>query len=99
MPRDPKPSDLTVEQLRALWLANRDTDIRRALEELVFRRREASHLNLVLIDIERLYVIIHQSWKEVAGDKLIALETLRGHLGDLRIRRGLLPQIPGEPPR
>ncbi|VVE82574.1 hypothetical protein PSP31120_03666 [Pandoraea sputorum] len=100
MPLSPKPSDLTIDQLRSLWLTNRDPNVRRALEELVYRRREAEHMELALHGIERCYVAIHQAWKEEMGaTKLIALECLRGDLGDLRRRRGLLPQMDGEPPR
>lgn len=100
MPQHPQASGLTIDQLRRLWLTNRDPDLRRALEELVFLRKELEHLELALYNIERLYVAIHQAWKEEMGaKKLIALECLRADLGDLRRRRGLLPNMHGEPPR
>lgn len=99
MPLNPRPSDLTIDQLRSLWLTNRDPNLRRALEEVAFRRREAHELELVFHEAEVLYVAIHESWREAVGDKLIALERLRALLGNERRRRGLLPQISGEPPR
>ena len=93
MPLHPKPSDLTIDQLRSLWLTNRDPDIRRALEKLAFRRREAREIELALSSIEHSYVAIQQAWKEEFGaQKLIALEILRGDLGDLRRRRGCFPR-------
>lgn len=59
MPLYPKPSALTIDQLRGLWLSNRDADVRRAIEEVVFRRLDAKNKEHVLSEVESLYAIIH----------------------------------------
>ncbi|VVD82824.1 hypothetical protein PHO31112_01200 [Pandoraea horticolens] len=35
MPLNPRSSDLPIDQLRSLWLTNRNPDIRRVIEEVV----------------------------------------------------------------
>ncbi len=99
MPPYPRPSDLTIDQLRSLWLTNKDPGVRQALEELVLRREQVRRKEDVLQRVESLYVIIHQAWREEVGDTLIALECLRALLSDQRQRRGELPGIPGAPNR
>ncbi|EON10625.1 hypothetical protein [Pandoraea sp. SD6-2] len=99
MPLNPRPSELTIDQLRSLWLAHKDPDLRRAIEEVAYRRLEAQHKEKVLREVESLYAIIHQAWKEEVGDTLIALECLKALLGENRQTRGDLPQIPSAPPR
>ncbi|VVE06225.1 hypothetical protein [Pandoraea sputorum] len=99
MSLNPRPSDLTIDQLRSLWLTNKDPDLRRALEEVAFRRMEAQRKDRVLSEVETLYVIIHRAWREEVGDTLVALECLKSVLGNHRSLRGDLPQIPGAPPR
>ncbi|AJC22644.1 hypothetical protein [Pandoraea pulmonicola] len=88
-----------VEQLRNLWLTNRDTNTRQVIEEVVCHRREAEQREPLLVDLERLYVAIHQSWREAVGDKLIALECMKSRFSNLCLLRGELPGIPGAPPR
>ncbi|BDD93558.1 hypothetical protein PanNE5_29980 [Pandoraea sp. NE5] len=99
MPLNPRPSDLTIDQLRSLWLTQKDPDVRRAIEEVAFRRLEAQRKEKVLREVESLYVVIHQAWREEVGDTLIALEWLRALLSDQRQRRGELPGIPDAPNR
>nr|WP_023595614.1 hypothetical protein [Pandoraea pnomenusa] len=99
MPLHPRPSGLTIDQLRSLWLTNKDLDVRRALEELVFRRDQVRRKEEVIQRVESLYVIIHQAWREEVGGTLVALEWLKSALGENRESRGELPKIPGTPPR
>jgi hypothetical protein len=99
MPLNPRPSDLTIDQLRSLWLTEKDPDVRRAIEEVAFRRREAQRQEKVLREAESLYVVIHQAWREEVGDTLIALECLKALLGEHRKAKGESPRIPGAPPR
>lgn len=99
MPLDPKPSDLTIDQLRSLWLTNRDPDIRRVIEEVAYRRREAEQRDLVMHQLEKLYVVIHQSWREEVGDTLVALECMKSHFSEQRQLRGEPQSIPGAPRR
>jgi len=99
MPLNPRPSELTIDQLRSLWLTNKDPDVRRALEEVAFRRREAQRKDKVLREVETLYVVIHQAWREEVGSTLIALECLKSLLGQHREAKGESPRIPGAPPR
>ncbi len=99
MPLNPRPSDLTIDELRSLWLTLKDPDVRRVIEEVAFRRLEAQRKEKVLREVESLYAIIHQAWKEEVGDTLIALECLKALLGQNRETRGESPQIPGAPPR
>ncbi|WP_181762458.1 hypothetical protein [Pandoraea pnomenusa] len=99
MPLHPRQSDLTIDQLRSLWLTNKDPGVRQALEELVFRREQVRRKEDVLQRVESLYVIIHQAWRDEVGGTLIALEWLKSALGENREIRGELPQIPGAPPR
>lgn len=99
MPLHQRPSDLTIDQLRSLWLANKDPGLRQALEELVFRREQVRRKEEVIQRVESLYVIIHQAWRDEVGGTLIALEWLKSALGENREFRGELPQIPGAPPR
>ncbi|VVE55174.1 hypothetical protein PCO31111_05020 [Pandoraea communis] len=99
MPLNPRPSDLTIDQLRSLWLTQRDPELRRVIEEVAYRRLEAQRKEKVLREVESLYAIIHQAWKEEVGDTLIALEWLRTLLSDQRQQRGELPGIPNAPHR
>ncbi|MBN9114955.1 MAG: hypothetical protein J0I36_06610 [Pandoraea sp.] len=99
MPLNPRPSDLTIDQLRSLWLTNKDPNVRRAIEEVAFRRLDAQRKERVLGEIEKLYAIIHQEWKDAGLGTLIALECLRAILSDQRQRRGEPHGIPGAPPR
>ncbi|APD12406.1 hypothetical protein [Pandoraea sputorum] len=97
MPLHPRPSDLTIDQLRSLWLTNKDPGVRQALEELVFRREQVRRKEAVIRRVETLCVIINQAWREEVGGTLIALEWLKSALGENRESRGELPQIPGAP--
>ena len=99
MPLNPRPSDLTIDQLRSLWLNHKDPVLRRVIEEVAFRRLEAQRKQRVLFEVEKLYAIIHQAWKEEVGDTLIALECMRALLSDQRQQRGELPGIPNAPHR
>ncbi|VVE87541.1 hypothetical protein [Pandoraea bronchicola] len=99
MPLNPRPSDLTIDQLRSLWLNHKDPVLRRVIEEVAFRRLEAQRKQKVLFEVEKLYAIIHQAWKEEVGDTLIALECLKALLGEHRTAKGESPRIPGAPPR
>ncbi|WP_353192088.1 hypothetical protein [Pandoraea pnomenusa] len=99
MPLQSRPSDLTIDQLRSLWLTNKDPDLRRAIEEVAFRRQEAARRDRVLLEVERLYVLIHQAWREEVGDTLIASECLKALLGQNKETRGESPRIPGARPR
>ncbi|MBN9093028.1 hypothetical protein [Pandoraea pnomenusa] len=74
-----------------MWLANRDPDIRRALEEVAFRRAAAERQDLALREITTLFEIIRQAWKENVGGQLVAMEMLRAALNDQRDLRGEFP--------
>lgn len=95
MPLHSRPSDLTIDQLRSLWLTNKDPGVRQALEELVFRREQVRRKEAVIRRVETLYVIINQAWREEVGGTLIALEWLKSALGDNRESMGDLPHIHG----
>ncbi|VVD74171.1 hypothetical protein [Pandoraea commovens] len=95
MPLHPRPSDLTIDQLRSLWLTNKDPGVRQALEELVFRREQVRRKEAVIRRVETLYPIINQAWREEVGGTLIALEWLKSALGENRESRGDLPHIRG----
>lgn len=97
MPLHPRPSDQTIDQLRSLWLTNKDPGVRQALEELVFRREQVRRKERVIRRVETLYLIINQAWREEVGGTLIALEWLKSALGENRESRGELPQIPSAP--
>ncbi|ODP33056.1 hypothetical protein A9762_20650 [Pandoraea sp. ISTKB] len=91
MPRKIRPSRLSIEELRALWLSQSDDAVRQVIEEVVFRREQAAHTDKKARRIENLCEIVRAEWQEEAGCKLIALEQLRGEIGDLRRLRGELP--------
>ncbi|VVE68853.1 hypothetical protein PAN31117_03089 [Pandoraea anapnoica] len=93
MPLHPRRSDLTIDQLRSLWLTNKDPGVRQALEELVFRREQVLRKEAVIRRVETLYVIINQAWREEVGGTLIALEWLKSALGDNRESTGDLPHM------
>lgn len=96
MSLQPRPSDLSIDRLRSLWLANRDPDIRRALEEVAFRRAAAERQDLALREITTLFEIIRQAWKENVGGQLVAMEMLRAALNDQRDLRGNFRGIASE---
>jgi hypothetical protein len=73
-----------VGELRELWRAYPQEDVRRLILEIQRYRR-------VLSEVERLRGVIDRCWKDSAGGQLVALERLRFLLTDESIRVGVLP--------
>lgn len=61
---------VTQEELRTMWVKYPNHDARRLLLE-VARYRD------VLKEIDRLYKITHQAWRDTNGGNLIALHELQ----------------------
>jgi hypothetical protein len=85
-PGAPSPNDfrppITVE-MRELWRAYPDPDVRRLLLEIV-------HLRRLLGEIETLRQAIDRAWKAEAGGQLVGLEALRCRLQEERVRIGII---------
>lgn len=58
----------TIEEMRLLWRAYPDPDVRRLL-------REVAHLRRVVSEVESLRQSIDTVWKEDVGGQLVALYT------------------------
>jgi hypothetical protein len=71
----------TLEEMRLLWRAYPDPDVRRLLREIV-------HLRRVLAEVESLRQSIDTVWKEEVGGQLVALYQLRIRLQGERERIG-----------
>jgi len=70
MARELPPFDtVTDTELRALWKQHNDAELRRLILEVV-RYRE------VMKEIDGLYKITHQAWREEMGGNLVALHML-----------------------
>ena len=61
---------VTHHELRGLWQQYQSDDIRRLILEVVRYRQ-------VMRDIDRLYKITHQAWREQEGGNLTALHMLQ----------------------
>lgn len=96
MPRNIRPARLTIEELRALWLNHNDDAVRGVIEEIVVRRLEARRIEGKVRLVEELCEIVRAAWTEEVGNKLIAIEQLRGEIRDLRRLGG---ELPGETTR
>ena len=66
------PDFLTVtdRELRELWRKHPDPDVRRVILEVVRYRK-------VMLEVDRLYKTIHQSWRSSVGGNLTALHRLQ----------------------
>lgn len=73
---------VTQTELRCLWRSYPDPELRRLMLEVQRYRG-------VIDDIDKLYQVIHQSWREAVGGDLIALHLLKQILYTERFR---LPQ-------
>ncbi len=71
MPRDLPPfCPVTLAELRAIWSKNPSSDVQRLALEVV-RYRD------VIAEIDQLYRITHQAWRETNGGNLVALHLLQ----------------------
>lgn len=71
MARDlPRFQPLTLDELRAIWVRHPNPDVQRLALEVV-RYRD------VIADIDQLYKVIHQAWRDTAGGNLVALHLLQ----------------------
>lgn len=91
MPLQPRPSELSIDELRSLWLTSRDPILRRVIEEVAFGRMASQRQDRAIREITALFEIIRQAWKEEIGGQLVAMEMLRSLLNDQRRLRGELP--------
>ena len=62
---------VTEVELRELWAAHSDSDIRRVVLEVVRYRR-------VIKEIDDLYKNTHKAWQDQVGGNLVALHMLQG---------------------
>ncbi|MHA6236867.1 hypothetical protein [Pseudomonas fluorescens group sp. PF-69] len=80
MPRDLPPfQPLTLDELRAVWRQHHSPDVQRLALEVV-RSRE------VIAQIDHLYKITHQAWRDTQGGNLVALHLLQQLLDTERER-------------
>jgi ATP phosphoribosyltransferase regulatory subunit HisZ len=73
----------TLEEMRLLWRAYPDPNVRRLL-------REIAHLRGVLVEVESLRQSIDSAWKQDVGGHLVALYELRIRLQAERERIGII---------
>lgn len=69
----------TLDELRVIWSQNPDPAIQRLVLEVV-RSRE------VIAQIDQLYKVTHQAWRDTAGGNLAALHLLQKLLDTERER-------------
>lgn len=62
---------ITLADLRRIWEAHPDPDVRRLTLEIARYRR-------VIAEIDGLYTSIHKSWRDTVGGELCALHLLKG---------------------
>ena len=88
MPKRPLPSFQTVTQdeLRRMWKAHEQSQIRRLVLEIERYRR-------LIDDIELYRQSIDRAWKDEAGGSLVALHRLRLMLKAERERLGILREL------
>jgi hypothetical protein len=71
MARDLPPfRPVTLDELRAIWAQQPGTDVQRLALEVV-RYRD------VIAEIDKLYKMTHQAWRETQGGNLTALHLLQ----------------------
>lgn len=71
MARDlPRFQPVTLNELRSIWVQYRNPDVHRLALEVV-RYRD------VIAEVDQLYKIIHQAWRDTAGGNLVALHLLQ----------------------
>ena len=61
---------VTLLDLRRIWTEHEDQDIRRLTLEVERYRR-------VMAEIDRLYLTVHQAWRDEVGGELVALHLLK----------------------
>lgn len=61
---------VTLDELRSIWSQNQNPDIQRLALEVV-RYRD------VIAEIDHLYKLTHQAWRETNGGNLTALHLLQ----------------------
>lgn len=70
---------VTLPELRQIWQKHSAEDIRRlALEVERYRR--------TIAEIDKLYTVIHQAWRDEVGDELTALHLLKQLMYSERMR-------------
>lgn len=85
------PSPTTAE-LRALWRAYSDPQVRCAILELV-------RLRSTMYQVDQLYEAINAVWRQDTSGNLVALEHLKSLVYDERARSGRLPSAGSSAPR
>jgi hypothetical protein len=61
---------ILIADLRRIWSEHPDPDIRRLTLEVEHYRR-------MMAEIDRLYMTVHQAWRENVGGNLVALHMLQ----------------------
>ena len=80
MPRDLPPfRPVTLAELRAIWSQHSHPDVQRLTLEVVRYRN-------VIAQIDQLYKITHQAWRDTQGGNLMALHLLQKILASERER-------------
>lgn len=80
MPRNLPPfRPVTLAELRAIWSQDPSPDVQRLALEVV-RYRD------VIAQIDQLYKITHQAWRDTQGGNLVALHLLQKLLDSERER-------------
>lgn len=80
MARDLPPfRPVTLDELRAIWSQHANPDVQRLALEVV-RYRD------VIAQIDQLYKITHQAWRDTQGGNLVALHLLQKILDSERER-------------
>jgi hypothetical protein len=79
MSKLPKFTPLTPEELRSLWARHPDPEIRRLVLEVV-RYRD------VICETDKLFQTIHQTWRDINGGHLVAIQLLSVLLNNERER-------------
>jgi hypothetical protein len=80
MARDlPRFQPVTLDELRAIWVQHPSPDVQRLALEVVRYRN-------VIADVDQLYKVIHQAWRDTAGGNLVALHLLQKLLDSERER-------------
>lgn len=80
MARDLPPfRPVTLDELRALWSRQPDPDTQRLVLEVVRYRQ-------LIAEIDHLYKLTHQAWRDTVGGNLAALHLLQKALAAERER-------------
>jgi hypothetical protein len=61
---------VSLNELRRIWATHPQPDIRRLTLEVERYRR-------LLVEIDRLYITVHQAWRDETGGELVALHMMK----------------------